>query len=615
MKISLQRALVALVGGAVLLALVPAGVALDRRLVAELERKAREDLAMAPKVLADRNTTRADALMMHAKDLAGTPELASALEEPDVARAAAIARTAAPEGEAAVLLDGTGRPVVGPSPPAELVEATRRGEMPVRFHRVEDRLFSLSLAPVTVDGAWIGAAGVAVPIDRTYAGTLAGLTRSEVALLDADGAVVASTAGSDLDPVLSDSVARWSAAEGVHTLALSDGTRYWAAVAPLDQAGWVAFLRDAERELSVLPALRRGGLLAALVALGAALLLGSLLAAGVARPVRALSDASRRLAQGEFGVEVPGSALLEVDRMSRAFRDMRDSLADKLRALTDANRELEERQDRLQSLQAELVQRDRLAATGRLVTELAHEIRNPVASVRNCLEILHRRLEGEPDLREYSDMAIEELLRMHRLAEQMLEMNRPMDPEADTCDPLEVARRVAAMASAASDDDAVEIGVAGPEGLEVDMGPDALKQVLLNLVENAREAMAPPRSGSSDAREPAASGSRPTRRIDIRLSGPEDVPDGDRGSRVTVDVLDEGPGIDPSIRSKIFDAFFTTKDAVHGVGLGLFVAEGLVRRHGGRLVAAAGDGGGARLRITLPGRRTGREPSGQGVRG
>lgn len=608
MKISLQRALVVLVGGAVLLALVPAGVALDRRLVAELERKAREDLAMAPKVLADRNATRADALMMHAKDLAGTGSVATAMEAGELSRAASAARRGAPEGETAVLVDRTGRTVAGPVPPPELIEATRRGEMPVRFLGVQGRLFSISVAPVTSGGAWIGAAGVAVPIDRPYAGTLAGLTRSEVAILDAEGVVVASTARSDLDPVLSDSVEAWTASGSVHSVTLPDGSRYWAAVAPLDRAASVAFLRDAGRELSVLPALRRGGLLAALVALGAALLLGTLLAAGVARPVRALSEASRRLAKGEFGVAVPGSALREVDRMSQAFREMRDSLADKIRALTDANRELEDRQERLQALQAELVQRDRLAATGRLVTELAHEIRNPVASVRNCLEILHRRLEGEPDLREYSEMAIEELLRMHRLAEQMLEMNRPMDPDAETCDPREVADRVAAMASAASNGGNVEIEVVGPEGLEVDMGPDALKQVLLNLVENAREAMAaqsPAGPGDTyDGEAPSA------RKIEVGVSGPVEASDGDAGGWVTIEVLDEGPGIDPDIRSRIFDAFFTTKDAVHGVGLGLFVAEGLVRRHGGRIVAADREDG-ARLRITLPGRRTDRGPRGE----
>ena len=73
--ISLRQAWIALIGGVLLLGLVPAGIALDRRLAAELEEQARSDLAMAPKILADRNEGRGDALMMRARETAGVPGL------------------------------------------------------------------------------------------------------------------------------------------------------------------------------------------------------------------------------------------------------------------------------------------------------------------------------------------------------------------------------------------------------------------------------------------------------------------------------------------------------------------------------------------------------------
>ena len=114
------------------------------------------------------------------------------------------------------------------------------------------------------------------------------------------------------------------------------------------------------------------------------------------------------------------------------------------------------------------------------------------------------------------------------------------------------------------------------------MAPDALKQVLVNLVQNSRDAK------TSD--EPAAIG------IVIR----------DHGVHVSVDVMDNGPGISPDILNRVFDPFFTTKGAVHGVGLGLFVAEGLVRSAGGSIAARnAGSApgtryGGAWFHIELP---------------
>ncbi len=107
------------------------------------------------------------------------------------------------------------------------------------------------------------------------------------------------------------------------------------------------------------------------------------------------------------------------------------------------------------------------------------------------------------------------------------------------------------------------------------MAPDTLKQILLTLVQNAREAM--PDGGP----------------IEIRVGRGE-------GGTVAVDVLDEGPGIPADVLPRIFDPFFTTKGDVQGVGLGLFVAEGLVRRHSGRLRAWNREGAGAHFRVELP---------------
>jgi len=419
-----------------------------------------------------------------------------------------------------------------------------------------------------------------------------------VALFGGGGDLLFFTAGSEPPRALLDSASIWVGDGRVHEVETAEGRRYWVAVAGLGEAGAAAFVRSASEELALLPDLRRSALLAGLVALATALLLGGFLAARMGRPVRKLAEASQRLAGGDFRAPLPTSRIRELSQVREAFGTMRSALRDKIRELTEANEELAERQDRLQALQSELIQRDRMAATGRLVTELAHEIRNPVASVRNCLEIIDNRLEPDSDLREFSGMAIDELLRMHRLSEQMLDANRPLDPDAETCRPVEVAETVAELARTAGAEEGLVIEVSGLADVDAAMGPDALKQVLLNLVENAREALE--EAGGADGG-----------RIELRVR-----PTGRReeDGRVVIEVLDTGPGIDDELRSRIFDPFFTTKDEVHGVGLGLFVAQGLVRRHGGSIRVSGRSDGGARFTIELPA-ADGASPEETGVEG
>ena len=110
---------------------------------------------------------------------------------------------------------------------------------------------------------------------------------------------------------------------------------------------------------------------------------------------------------------------------------------------------------------------------------------------------------------------------------------------------------------------------------QVRIPTDALKQVLLNLVQNAQDAL-----GSA---------------------GPIDISVASNGERVTLTVTDDGPGIDDDALPQLFDPFFTTKADIRGVGLGLFTADGLARTHGGGIVAGnRSEGTGAVLTLELP---------------
>ncbi len=269
------------------------------------------------------------------------------------------------------------------------------------------------------------------------------------------------------------------------------------------------------------------------------------------------------MAGGAFDAPLPESRIDEVARIAEQFQVMRSTLARQMKELRDANDTLADRNARLTTLQADLMQRDRLAATGRLVGQLAHEIRNPVANLRNLLELIRRRVEQDPTAIDYTELAIDELLRMHELAEQMLDLNRPRDPGAQRCDAVAVARDVArlAIAGAPDGDLAIDVQPRGGGEIRAAMSPDALKQVLVNLVQNAVEAV----RGAGNAATRLA--------IDVRSTE----------TSVVLTVMDNGPGVPQPLRGRVFDPFFTTKNEVDGVGLGLFVAEGLVRSAGGRL--------------------------------
>ena len=520
---------------------------------------------MAPELLQSRWAATVEVRMMHSRDLARTPGLAEALLAGDSAAAVRIVeQVGAAFPEAPILLGPEGAPFIGTDGvPATLMEATRRGEMPVEVVTDSAAVRVVSLAGVEADDSWLGAVGGISSMDDAEAATLAGLTRSQVLIMDSEGRVVGSSVPAEEAEDLAPAVR--TGTSGIHEVQ-ANGVPYLVLTASLASSR-IVFLKNLERELAVLPLLQRIALWSGGITLALALLLGTAFAARLARPVRSLADAAERLAAGDFEAALEPSGIEEVSRMSEAFDQMRGSLRARLAELEEANRELEDRQGRLVVLQGELVQRDRLASAGRLLGQLAHEIRNPIASIRNCLEVLHRRTAGDADARRFADMAIDELLRMHELTEQMLDVHRPRDPERSSSEVTQVAREVASLLKAGSEPGkGLNVSVVSSGEVRARIAPDSLKQVLLNLGTNAREAMG---------------GAGP---IEIVVSP---FLDESGGGRVRVEILDRGPGVDQEILSRIFDPFFTTKAQI--------------RTFGGRIEASnRADGPGARFTVEFP---------------
>jgi two-component system NtrC family sensor kinase len=569
--VSLQRALVLVIAMVLLAALLPAGLLLERRLAGTIEAQTRRDLALAPTLLAESRAQSADAMMMHAKDLAAAAGLADALMGGNDDMATRIVESArAGYGEQAVLLASDGRVLTGTAPPAALVERAMQGEMPVEIVPAADTLRTVALAPVQADSALAGVAGVITLFDADAARVLAGLTRADVVIV-VDGSIAATTADTADARVVAATASEWAAGDTtIHTIG-PEG-RLLARAASLGDYATAVLVRDLSRDRAVVGELRRIALASIGVTALLGLLFGGLFAMRLAQPVGSLANAADRLAAGDFHAPLKRHRIAELARMADAFDAMRTALASRIDELARANRELADRQQRLSALQAELIQRDRLASAGQLVAQLAHEIRNPVANVRNCLEVIRRRTAEDDDSREFVDMAIDELLRMHELAEQMLDLHRPRDTSVQRADAASIAREVVSLVGVGAPDTLhIELDT-GPDGV-ARIAPDALKQLLLNVVQNAREAV------------------RDEGRIDVRVDN--------GGDDIVIDVTDSGPGIPSDVLPHVFDPFFTTKGGVRGVGLGLFVAEGIVRGVGGHMKAANVNGG-ARFTITLP---------------
>jgi signal transduction histidine kinase len=222
----------------------------------------------------------------------------------------------------------------------------------------------------------------------------------------------------------------------------------------------------------------------------------------------------------------------------------------------------------------ELMKRsERLFALGQLSAGLAHEIRNPLASVSGAAGILRRNPRLEPKDAECVEIISKECQRLNRLVGNFLDFARPRTPRYQTVDLSPTLDSVMELAGHAIGKQAITLRrevLAQLPAVECD--PELLRQVLLNLIINAIQSM--PGGG------------------EVVISA---MP---RQERVLIQVKDEGCGVKPENRDRIFDPFFTTKE--NGSGLGLSVAHQIVQQHGGVLTAEANAKKGMTFSLLLP---------------
>ncbi|MBK9516511.1 MAG: PAS domain-containing protein [Anaeromyxobacter sp.] len=232
----------------------------------------------------------------------------------------------------------------------------------------------------------------------------------------------------------------------------------------------------------------------------------------------------------------------------------------------------------LRAMEVRLGRSERLADLGQLAAGLAHELRNPLASMMGSVELLRASSLGEDD-RRLLDIVLREGGRLAQLVTEFLAFARPTPPRRE---PVDLAALAAETLEAFTFDPAAA-GLELARRLEPATtrgDADQLRQVLWNLLVNAAQALGAGSAGGGRGRIEVACGPAP-------------------GGGALLSVADDGPGIDPEDRPRLFTPFFTTKP--EGTGLGLATIHRIVDAHGGAVAVEGEPGRGARFTVRLPG--------------
>ena len=235
---------------------------------------------------------------------------------------------------------------------------------------------------------------------------------------------------------------------------------------------------------------------------------------------------------------------------------------------------------RLVQSEALLERQEKLVTLGTLAAGIAHEIRNPLTSIKARLYTLGKHIKGNPAGLTDTDVISDEIARLERIVQDVLSFARPAEPQrvlvhADT--PL---LEVHSLMAATLANSGVRLVLEPAEKIFASMDVALIKQVLINLIRNAAEAI---EGGGT---------------VTLRVRADRVALQGTERAVAILEVADTGKGIPPEIEKRLFDPFFTTKEA--GTGLGLSIAMRIVEKNGGLLQYQTQAGRGTTFGIVLP---------------
>jgi signal transduction histidine kinase len=406
----------------------------------------------------------------------------------------------------------------------------------------------------------LGTLSMGFLLDDALADQLKKITGSDLAF-GMDGQILASTLPRTTHAALAERLQ----VTGI-SRALIGAEEYESLSRPLSQPGdsmaseagpVVLILRSRSQQLQSLQAIHTGLAITAVLAIMLATLLSLAVARTIARPLAAITDVMRQVA-------VTGDLTRKIAVHARNRWDDDDArlLATTFNTLTDS----------IARFQREISLKERLTSLGRLSTVIAHEVRNPLMIIKASLHSLRQPDAGAEAVREAATDIDEEVMRLNRIVNEVLDFARPIRFDLAPVDVNTLCREsaAAALASGPGSRIALELDASLPSART---DAERMRVVLVNVLVNARHAV----NGHEAA---------------VTLSS------GVANGRLRLVIADRGAGIAADDLTHVFDPYFTTKRG--GTGLGLPIAKNIVEGLGGTIVVSSTAGLGTEIHIDLP---------------
>jgi len=289
----------------------------------------------------------------------------------------------------------------------------------------------------------------------------------------------------------------------------------------------------------------------------------------VVRPIVDMAYASRRMAEGELEQRVAFSSEDEVGILATNFNLMAQQLSLSVTTLRQKEDSLQNAYNDLMAAQAQLVQSEKMAAIGELVACVAHEMRNPLTSVKLNIQIIGRSLNRHSALFEHYEIAINQVAQLEKMFSDLLNYSRPLILQKSSVSLVNLLNKSLEQLNGEISSRNITVHQHCSQSLpNVTVDPDKIVQVLNNVLKNAVDAS--PDGDSIDIV------------FNVSFSGEQAV--------VNVAIMDHGSGISSRHNQSIFQPFFTTKQK--GTGLGLSIVKKIMDAHGGRIYLASQEGEG-----------------------
>lgn len=290
-----------------------------------------------------------------------------------------------------------------------------------------------------------------------------------------------------------------------------------------------------------------------LIALVTGLLVTSLLARRILRPIAELDRAAAEIAKENYSYRAPETGDDELSRLAHTFNGMSESI---------------------RSARAEMIRQERISTIGRLSTSIVHDLRSPLAAIYGGAEMLVDAALSPEQVNRLARNIYRASRQVQELLQELVEVSRGRKSEGtEVCRLDEIVQDAWSLAAAGAERNGVALDLQVPADIEVPMERARVERAILNLMENAIEAM--PKGGK------------------VRVSARRE------GGAIQMTVQDTGPGVNPAIRSRLFEPFVTAGKK-NGLGLGLALSRQTLLDNGGDLWLDPSNNEGAKFCLRLP---------------